>query len=137
MFICWSSRPKRYLKDVMGNFAEFSRKHLCLNLFFSVFWWILWNLKEHLFCITATDNCFWLLAVLILVKGVFANETVNYDTKALRKKCPNSKSSYYGVNLRIQSKYRKIRTRKNSVFRHFSCSETKAYVLIWARSVIY
>ena len=28
----------------------------------------------------------------------------------------------YGVNLRIQSEYRKIRTRKNSVFGHFSRS---------------
>ena len=28
----------------------------------------------------------------------------------------------YGVNFRIQSGYRKIRTRKNSVFRHFWCS---------------
>ena len=28
----------------------------------------------------------------------------------------------YSVNLRIQSKYRKIRTRKNSVFGHFSSS---------------
>ena len=28
----------------------------------------------------------------------------------------------YGVNLRIQSEYRKIRTRNNSVFRHFSRS---------------
>ena len=28
----------------------------------------------------------------------------------------------YGVNLRIQSEYRKMRTRKNSVFGHFSCS---------------
>ena len=43
-----------------------------------------------------------IIAVSIVVKGVLANETVNYDTKALRKKCPNSKSSYYGVNLRIQ-----------------------------------
>ena len=32
----------------------------------------------------------------------------------------------YGVNLRIQSKYRKMRTRKNSVFRHFSCSEQRS-----------
>ena len=30
----------------------------------------------------------------------------------------------YSVNLRIQSKYREIRTRKNSVFGHFSRSET-------------
>ena len=29
----------------------------------------------------------------------------------------------YGVNFRIQSEYRKIRTRKNSVFGHFSRSE--------------
>ena len=29
----------------------------------------------------------------------------------------------YGVNLRIKSEYRKIRTRKNSVFGHFSRSE--------------
>ena len=29
----------------------------------------------------------------------------------------------YGVNLRIQSKYRKIQTRKNSVFEHLSCSD--------------
>ena len=29
----------------------------------------------------------------------------------------------YGVNIRIQSEYRKIRTRKNSVFGHFSRSE--------------
>ena len=28
----------------------------------------------------------------------------------------------YGVNLHIQFEYRKIRTRKNCVFRHFSCS---------------
>ena len=30
----------------------------------------------------------------------------------------------YGVNLRIQSEYRRIRTRNNSVFGHFSRSET-------------
>ena len=29
----------------------------------------------------------------------------------------------YRVNLRIQFKYRKIRTRKNSVFGHFSCGD--------------
>ena len=31
-------------------------------------------------------------------------------------------SMIYSVNLRIQSKYRKIRTRKTSAFGHFSCS---------------
>ena len=33
----------------------------------------------------------------------------------------------YSVNLRIQSKYRKLRTRKNSIFGHFSRSNT--YIL--------
>ena len=32
----------------------------------------------------------------------------------------------YGVNFRIQSEYRKIRTRKNSIFGHFSRSVTEA-----------
>ena len=32
----------------------------------------------------------------------------------------------YGVNLRIQSESRKIRTRKNSAFGHFSRSESVA-----------
>ena len=54
----------------------------------------------------------------------------------LRKKCPNTEfflvriytgvfgqnTEIYFVNLRIQSKYGKIRTRKNSVFEHFSRS---------------
>ena len=31
----------------------------------------------------------------------------------------------YSANLRIQSEYRKVRTRKNSVFGHFSRSETE------------
>ena len=30
----------------------------------------------------------------------------------------------YGVNLRIKPKYGKLRTRKNSIFGHFSCSES-------------
>ena len=37
----------------------------------------------------------------------------------------------YSVNLRIQSECRKIRTRDNSVFVHFSCSEPVA-VESWA-----
>ena len=52
----------------------------------------------------------------------------------LREKCPNTvfsgphfpafglNTEIYSVNLCIQSKYRKIRTRKNSVFGHFSRS---------------
>ena len=64
------------------------------------------------------------------MKGVLANETVNYDTKALLK-------GFQIVNLRIirsKSPY-SVRIeenpdQKNSVFRHYSCSETKVYVLI-------
>ena len=53
----------------------------------------------------------------------------------LREKCPNGVFSglyfpafelnmeRYFVSLRIQSEYRKIRTRKNSVFEHFSRSD--------------
>ena len=99
----------------------------------SLLWCFLVNFAKFVrtpFLQNSTGRLLLIIAVSIVVKGVLANETVNYDTKALRKKCPNSKSSYYGVNLRIQSECKKIWTRKNYVFRHFSCSETKAYVLI-------
>ena len=99
----------------------------------SLFWCFLVNFAKFVrtpFLQNSTGRLLLIIAVSIVVKGVLTNEKVNYDTKALCKKCPNSTSSYYGVNFRIQSEYRKIRTRKNSVFRHFSCSETKAYVLI-------
>ena len=36
----------------------------------------------------------------------------------------------YGVDIRIQFEYRKIRTKKNSVFEHFSRSENFAVVMI-------
>ena len=39
-------------------------------------------------------------------------------------------SVFYGVNLRIQSDYRKIRTRNSSVFENFSRSVTKSKSLI-------
>ena len=38
-----------------------------------------------------------------------------------------TQSEIYSVNLRIHSKYRKIRTRKNSVFGHFSRSVCFSY----------
>ena len=64
---------------------------------------------------------------------------INCQTIPLREKCPNTEwflvriflysywirrftSQIYEVNLRIQSEYRKIRTRNNSVFGHFPCS---------------
>ena len=39
----------------------------------------------------------------------------------------------YSVNLRIQSKYRKIRTRNNSVFGHFSRSVSLALGIVWSK----
>ena len=55
-----------FKKDVMRSFAKFTRKHLCQNLIFGVFLSIL------LIRITA---------VSMVVKGVLANDTVNYDTQ--------------------------------------------------------
>ena len=64
---------------------------------------------------------------------------VIFEKAALCEKCPNTEffsgqyfpifglnMEVYSVNLRIQSEYREIRIRKNSVFRHFSRSELLA-----------
>ena len=46
------------------------------------------------------------------------------QTHALREMCPNTELFLVRIlNLRIQSEYRKIRTRYNSVFGHFSRSD--------------
>ena len=37
----------------------------------------------------------------------------------------------YGVNLSIQSEYRKIRTRNNSIFGHFSCSDRYLHEMLY------
>ena len=71
----------------------------------SLFWCFLVNFAKFErtpFLQNSTGGLLLIVAVSIVVKGVLANETINYDTKALGKRCPNSKSSYYGVNLRIQ-----------------------------------
>ena len=60
----------------------------------------------------------------------------HYQSEKLRENCPDTdflsgpyfpvfglNTEIYSLNLRIQSEYRKIRTRKNSVFGHFSRSE--------------
>ena len=41
--------------------------------------------------------------------------------------CIRTEYGDYGVNFRIQSEYKKIRTRNNSVFGHFSPSGTETY----------
>ena len=52
--------------------------------------------------------------------------------KALREKCPNA-GFFWSEFSGIRTEYRKIRTRKNSVFGHFSHSEvdTEGFVLNW------
>ena len=95
-----------FKKDVMGNFAEFPRKHLCRNLFFAVV-----NFAKFVrttFLQNSTGRLLLIIAVSIVVKGVLANETVNYDTKALRKKCPNIKSSY-SVRIQENTDQKKLR----------------------------
>ena len=56
----------------------------------------------------STGGLILIIAVSIVVKGVLANETVNYDTKALRKKCPNIKSSY-SVRIQENTDQKKLR----------------------------
>ena len=89
----------------------------------SLFWCFLVKFTKFVrtpFLQNSTGRLLLIITVSVVKKGILANETVNYDTKALREKCPNNKYSYYGVNLCIQSKCRKIQTRKNSVSGHFS-----------------
>ena len=50
-----------FKKDVLRNFAKFTRKHLCQNLFLG--------------------RLILIIAISIVAKGVLANETVNYDTQ--------------------------------------------------------
>ena len=69
------------------------------------------------------------------VKWLFGQlfRTTSRFRMSLREKCPNTEfflvlfscmrrlnTEIHSVNLRIQSEYRKIRTRKNAVFGHFS-----------------
>ena len=62
-------------------------------------------------------------------------------SSSLGEMCPNTKlilvrnfpvfalnTEIYKVNLRSQSEYRKIRTRNNSVFRHFSSSASDVFL---------
>ena len=71
-------------KDVLKNFAKFTRKHLCRSLFFNkvaglrpatllkrdsgtvVFLWILRNFQEHLLYRTLLDDCFYVLLLYLM-----------------------------------------------------------------------
>ena len=43
----------------------------------------------------------------------------------------------YGVDLRIQSEYMKIRARNNSVFGHFLRSKSLGFYFIWCLQLLY
>ena len=47
----------------------------------------------------------------------------------LCEKCPNTKFFFWSLFSRMQSEYGKLRTRKNSIFGHFSRSESKGPIL--------
>ena len=88
---------------MLWEILQNSQENICNGI---SFWCFLVNFAKFArtpFLQNSTGRLLLIIAVSIVVKGVLANKTVNYATKALRKKCPNSKSSYYGVNLRIQS----------------------------------
>ena len=96
------NRASVYVKSTVGRvpwkrcFEKFTRKHMCLNHFFGTFLWIL-----RIFSVKNVQ----LWSFFCPVFPVFGLNT-----------------EIYGVNLRTQSECRKIRTWKNSVFGHFSCS---------------
>ena len=73
---------------VLKNFAIFTRKHLCWSLFLTklqtcgpatelksnsstgIFLRLLQNLKEHLFCKTSANGCFWNLMKVFLIHEI-------------------------------------------------------------------
>ena len=70
-----------YKKDVMRNFAEFTKKKSVPE---SLFWCFLVNFTEFLrtpFLQNSFEQLLLIIAVSIVAKGVLANETVNYDTQ--------------------------------------------------------
>ena len=99
-----------------------------------VFLWILRNFWEHLFYWTPLGDCFWnYFHILKYSLSVFSSLSVTTtDTAWKLSKYRVFSGPYfpvfglntetYGLNLHIQSEYRKIRIRKNSVYGHFSCS---------------
>ena len=62
-----------FKKDVMRNFAEFIRKRLRFLVNFAEF-------VRTPFSKNSTGRLLLIIAVSTVVKGVLANETVNYDT---------------------------------------------------------
>ena len=63
-----------FKKDVMRNFAKFTRKHRCFRVSFVEF-------VKTPFLQNSTGGLLLIIAVSIVAKGVLANEIVNYDTQ--------------------------------------------------------
>ena len=108
-----------FSKDVSRNFAEFTRKYLCRNVFFGVFLWILQNLWKYLFCRNSTGQLLLIKAVPIVAKGVLANETVNYDAE-IEVLC---------INLNQKCKLLKNKSRGKKRFQKQSFADLKLGVL--------
>ena len=120
-------RAKKDAENSPGKFypAELS-KHFFFLIYFSIF-----KIEKN-FC----EESFRRRA------PTFCDSIRSSAHKILREKFPNTElflvciflysewiSEIYFVNICIQSKYRKIRTRNNSVFGHFSCSEMVKHTL--------
>ena len=71
------------IKGVLRNFAKFTRKHLCQQLYLKrdfgtdVFLWILWNFQEQLFYRTPLGDCFWPILFKIIVPKNMSTFTGN------------------------------------------------------------
>ena len=76
------------LKRCYGKFQTINKKTSVLEF---LFWCFLVNFakfeRTESFLQNSTGRLLLIIAVSVVVKGVLAKERVNYDTKALRKKC--------------------------------------------------
>ena len=96
-------------------------------------------LARNIFALFFTQLFFSYLSfvLLVLIKHLNKSELIKYQNTAWKVSkygvfsglyfpVFRLNTGIYSVNLRIQAEYRKIRTRKNSVFGHFSRSRTSA-----------
>ena len=95
-----------YQELALKQFTKFIGKHLQWSPTAGTFLWMLWNPSELALYRTAVNNCFW-KKVIILDHYVKNVQLLSY---------------LWSVFSCIRTEYRKIRTRNNSVFGHFSRS---------------
>ena len=126
-------------KKFFRNFKEFTGKDLSQSLFFNKVagLWPETLLKKRLWHRCFSVNFEKFLITPLLKEHLLISLCLHVHFKGpLREKCPNRykvfsgpyfpvfglNTKIYSVNPRIQSEHRKIRTRKYSVFGHFSRS---------------